>query len=350
MRRNRRFPGCRLLERVYALLWACCILALISPALVSRAQEFRGTISGQVTDTNGAVVINATVVATGPQQTYRTSTSAKGDFTIPFVQPGVYTMSVEAPGFKKTEQQGLNVDVSAKLNLIFVLDVGAVSETVSISAQAAAVNTTDASGGTVIDPEQVQSLPLNGRQMYSLLTLTPGVKTPTLGVAASELNESNGYSINGQWGNYNQFALNGAPVSQQNGGGAGTWNISPSVDAVEEFKVMTNTYDAQYGRTNGGTANTILKSGTPQFHGTLYDFWRNSVLDANSYALGQAGDPKPFHNQHQFGGTIGGPVLGLRKSTFFFFSYEGWREAVPNSVSTTTITPTCCPAVMAALI
>jgi hypothetical protein len=323
----------------YPLLWLCCVLALVCSALVLPAQEFRGTITGQVTDANGAMVQGASVVASGPQQSYKATTTEKGDFTIPFVQPGVYNFSIQANGFKKTEQNGVVIDVSAKLNVTFVLEVGAVSETVNVLAQSAQINTTDASGGTVVDPEQVQNLPLNGREVYSLLTLTPGVKTPTLGVAANELQESNGYSINGQWGNYNQFSLNGAPVSQQNGGGAGTWNITPSVDAVEEFKVMTNTYDAQYGRTNGGTVNTILKSGTPAFHGTLFDFWRNSVLDANSYALGQAGDAKPFHNQHQFGGTVGGPVIGLRKNTFFFFSFEGWREAVPNSVSTTTITP-----------
>jgi len=336
--RARRVP---ILHRMGASFYLLIVVALATSTL--HAQEFRGVLTGQVSDTNGAVIPRATVTATGPQQTYTTITTAKGDFTIPFVQPGLYSVAVEAPGFKRTVQRGINVDVSAKINLTFVLDVGLVTQTVSVSAQAAALNTADASGGTVIDPQQVQSLPMNGRQVYSLLTLTPGVKTPTLGVATSELNESNGYSINGQWGNYNQFALNGAPVSQQNGGGSGTWNISPSVDAVEEFKVMTNTYDAQYGRTNGGTVNTILKSGTPSFHGTVYDFWRNSVLDANSYALGQAGDPKPFHNQHQFGGTFGGPVPGLRKNTFFFFSYEGWREAVPNSVSTTTITKDLLP-------
>ena len=119
---------------------------------------------------------------------------------------------------KRTEQQGIIIDVSAKVNLPFVLDVGVNTETVNVSAQAAQLNTTDASGGTVIDPVQVQSLPLNGRQMYSLLSLTPGVKSPNPGNATSELNESNSYSINGQWGNYNQFSLNGAPVSQQNGG------------------------------------------------------------------------------------------------------------------------------------
>ncbi len=332
-------------KRMHALLWLGCILALFFPTFSMHAQEFRGIITGQVTDSNGAVIPGATVVAAGPQQTYKTQSTAKGDFTIPFVQPGTYSITAEAQGFKKTEQQGVVIDVAAKVNVSLILTVGAVSETVTVSADASAINTADASGGTVITPEQVQSLPLNGRQMYSLMALTPGVKTPTLGSSTSELNQSNAYSINGQWGNYNQFSLNGAPVSQQNGGGAGTWNFSPSVDAVEEFKVMTNTYDAQYGRSSGGTVNTILKSGTSTFHGTVYDFWRNSVLDANKYDLGQAGVTKPFHNQHQFGGTVGGPVLGLgkSKSTFFFFSFEGWREAVPNSVTTTTVTPDMLP-------
>lgn len=330
-------------RRSHAPLWLCCILALISPAFIARAQEFRGTITGQVVDTNGAVIPGATVVAAGPQQIYKAQTTPRGDFTIPLVQPGTYTITAEAQGFKKTEQHGLVIDVSAKVNVNLVLNVGAVSETVTVAAQAAAVNTTDASGGTVIDPEQVQNLPMNGRQVYSLLSLTPGVKAPNPSVQATEFSESNGYSINGNWGNYNQFALNGAPVSQQNGGGAGTWNISPSVDSVEEFKVMTNTYDAQYGRTNGGTVNTILKSGTPQYHGTAYDFWRNAVLDANRFDLKQAGTPKPGHNQHQFGGTIGGPVPGLRRNTFFFFSWEGWREAKPGSVTENTVTPDMLP-------
>jgi hypothetical protein len=319
-------------------IWLCFALAIVFLAVSTQAQEYRGVITGQVTDAKGAVLPNASVTAVGPQQSYKATTSAKGDFTLPLLQPGQYTVAVEAPGFKRAEQTGITVDVSAKLNLTFVLDVGAVTETISVTSDEAAVNTVDASGGTIIDPEQVASLPMNGREVYSLLTLTPGVKTPAVGNSASELNESNGYSFNGQWGNYNQFALNGAPVSQQNGGGAGTWNISPSVDAVEEFKVMTNTYDAQYGRSSGGTVNTILKSGTPNFHGDVFEYWRNAVMDANNFALNQADVARPGHNQHQFGGVVGGPVIGMRKSTFFFFSYEGWREAVPNSVTTTTVT------------
>jgi hypothetical protein len=320
-----------------------CLLVFVCPALLLRAQEYRGVITGQVIDANGAALPNASVQAIGPQQSYKAVTTAKGDFTIPFVQPGQYTVRVEAPGFKRSEQQGVTVDVSAKLNLVFSLDVGATSETITVTADAAAVNTVDASGGTIIDPEQVQSLPMNGRQMYSLLTLTPGVKTPNVGNSTSGSDESNNYSFNGQWGNYNQFALNGAPVSQQNGGGAGSWNISPSVDAVEEFKVMTNTYDAQYGRSSGGTVNTILKSGTSKFHGTAYDFWRNSILDDTEYNLKQGGQAKPFHNQHQFGGTVGGPVLGLSKSTYFFFSFEGWREIKPNPVTTNAPTADMLP-------
>ena len=219
----------------------CILLAMAFQVRSLQSQEYRGIITGQVTDTNGGVIANASIVAVGPQQNYTATTSSGGDFTIPLIQPGEYTISVEVPGFKKVFRKGVLVDVSAKLNLTFVLDVGAVTETVSVTADEAAVNTSDASGGTLIDPVQVQSLPMNGREVYSLLTLTPGVKTPTSGQSMSELNESNGYSFNGQWGNYNQFALNGAPVSQQNGGGSGSWNISPSVDAVEEFKVMTNT-------------------------------------------------------------------------------------------------------------
>ncbi|UWZ85833.1 TonB-dependent receptor [Occallatibacter riparius] len=343
MERYYTLRECLKWRRRDALSWLGCLLALLIPAMALHAQEFRGTITGQVTDEKSAVLQGATVIAVGPQQTYKAETTAKGDFTIPLVQPGTYSISAEVQGFKKTEQQGLVIDVSSKVNVNLVLAVGTVSETVTVTAESATVNTVDASGGTVIAPEQVQSLPMNGRQMYTLLSLTPGVKGSDPGTQASGLNESNGYSINGNWGNYNQFSLNGAPVSQQNGGGSGTWNISPSVDAVEEFKVMTNTYDAQYGRTNGGTVNTILKSGTSQYHGTAFDYWRNAVLDTNRFDLKQAGVPKQAHNLHQFGGTVGGPVPGLRKNTFFFFSWESWREARPGSVTENTITSDMLP-------
>ena len=317
-----------------------CMVSLFT--LSACAQEYRGTIYGQVTDQSGAAVPGTKITAKGPQQTYTAITRKDGDFTIPFVELGIYSVSADANGFGTETQDGIHIDVAAKVNLNFHLKVGSASETVEVAANSAGLNTADASGGTIMDPEKIQNLPLNGRQVYQLLTLTPGVKQNTSGFSGTRgWDETNQIYINGQSGNYNQFTLNGAPVSQQGGGGAGTWNISPSVDAVEEFKVMTNTYDASYGRNAGGTVNTVLKSGTNQFHGTVYDFWRNSVLDSNSFIARQQGTAKPPHNEHQYGGTIGGPVW--KDKTFFFGNYEGYRQTEPGTSSTGTLTADMLP-------
>ena len=329
------------------------LLAILAfSVFVIQAQEYRGTIAGRVTDPTGAVVRNALITATGPQQTYKSKTGRDGTFTIPFVQPATYRVSIEAPGFAKVLREGIIVDIDSSVNLPVALKVGSDIETLTVQADdEVALDTLDASGGTVMEPDKVQNLPLNGRQVYMLLGLTPGASfTQTQfgshGYSGTRgWDESNAYRINGQSGSYNQFSLNGAPISQQDGGGAGTWNIAPNVDAVAEFKVMTNTYDAQYGRFAGGTINTILKSGTRQYHGTLFDFFRNSVLDANTYDLNQVGAKKPFHNLHQFGGTFGGPVWKSKDHLFFFLSFEGWREVLPGGVLTTVPTPDMFPGV-----
>jgi hypothetical protein len=250
-------------------------------------------------------------------------------------------------GFEKEIQENVVIDVSGKINLNFSLRLGSLSDSVSVQANQVGVDTADASGGTVMDPEKVQNLSLNGRQVYMLLSLTPGVRftTSTFGATSNSgtrgWDESTAYSISGQPGTFNQMLLNGAPISEQGGAAAGTWNIAPSIDAIQEFKVMTTTFDAQYGRAGAGIINTILKSGSPDFHGTLYDFWENSVMEANLYQLNQQGTPKEYHNQHQFGGTIGGPFL--KKNGFFFFSYEGWCEVLPDGIVTTVPTPDMYP-------
>ena len=218
-------------------------------------------------------------------------------------------------------QSNIRIDVAAKIELRFTLKVGSTAESITVSDNAVGLNLADASGGTVMDPEKIQNLPMNGRQVYMMLQLTPGTKFTSIAGAGGfsgtrGWDENNSYSINGQSGNYNQITLNGAPISAQGGGGAGTWNIAPNLDAVEEFKVMTNTYDAAYGREAGGTVNTVLKSGGNQFHGTAFDFWRNVILDANTFDYNQTGKKKPYHNQHQFGGTVGGPIL--KNKTYFF--------------------------------
>ena len=323
------------------------LLALFLSVLNMSAQEYRGTISGQIKDPQGAVVTHATIVVKSPEQTYNGKTDSKGDFNIPYVQPGTYKVTVTSPGFMTSVHENVVVDVAAQVNQSFVLPVGAVSETVSVEENTLQLNTQDASGGTVLDQDLVQNLPLNGRQVYMLLELTPGVKFTQAQFGAGGYSgtrgwdTSNAYSITGQPGSYNQFMLNGAPISVQGGGGAGTWNISPSIDSIQETKVMTITFDAQYGRVGGGGINIILKNGTPHFHGTLYDFWENSALEANTYQLSQVGTPKAFHNEHQFGGTVGGPFL--KKNGFFFFSYEGYREVLPAPVVTTVPTPDMFP-------
>src|SRR5579883_1532672 len=282
------------IKRLNKFILLLCF-ALVLPTSLVQAQEYRGTISGQVTDPKGAVIPNAGITAVGPQQTYSITSGANGNYVIPYVQPGTYTVTAEAPGFKKAVQQNVVIDVATKASVNFSLQIGSTSETVSVEENQLGLNLADASVGAVMDPEKVQNLPLNGRQIYMLMALTPGVRFNQTQFGATGYSgtrgwdESNNYSITGISGTYNQFYLNGAPISQQGGGGAGTWNISPSIDAVQEFKIMTITYDAQYGRVGGGAMNTILKSGGPHFHGTLYDFWRNSVLDANTYQLNQQG-------------------------------------------------------------
>lgn len=322
-------------------------LMAIGATTPASAQEYRGTIQGNVSDGNGYAIGGAAIVAKSAEQEYKVTGDTKGYFVIPFVQPGTYTVTVQAPGFKTEVRQGLIVDVSQRVNVPLAMSAGGVTDVVTVRTDGPQLATTDASGGTVMDPEKVQNLPLNGRQVYSLLALTPGVRftVNTFGPGGYSgtrgWDTSNAYSITGQPGSYTQFLLNGAPISQQGGGGAGTWNISPTIDAIQEFKVMTITFDAQYGRVGGGAVNTILKNGTPHFHGTLYDFWRNSALDANTYQLNQQRVARPYHNQHQFGGTVGGPFL--KKNAFFFFSYEGWREVLPGSVVTTVPTADLLP-------
>jgi len=305
------------------------------------AQEFRGLIIGRISDSSGAVIPNASITAKGPQQTYTTKSNGVGDFNIPFVQPGTYDVTAEAVGFKRELKRGVIIDVSQKVNLDFVLQVGSTAEQVTVNADAVTVNTADASGGTVMDPEKIQNLPLNGRQVYMLLALTPGTRFtttafgPTGNSGTRGWDQTNAYEINGVQNNLNQFTLNGANISQQTSTGRGSWFVAPNVDAVQEFKVQTNTYDATYGRTGGGTVNVITKAGTNAFHGTAYDYWRNAVFDANFFQLNQRVQPRAGHNQHQFGGTVGGPIK--KDKTYFLFSFDGWREVLPVPVTTTTV-------------
>ncbi|HYP05311.1 MAG TPA: carboxypeptidase regulatory-like domain-containing protein, partial [Bryobacteraceae bacterium] len=304
-------------------------LALIPVSIV--AQDFRATLQGQITDPSGAAVPDVLVKATqqGTNALREVRSTSDGVYTIPYLDPGTYDVEAIAPGFQTVRRSNITLRVSDKVNLGFQLTVGQVTQEVTITAQQEVLETASADRGLVFDALKTREYPLNGRQTYMLLALTPGVVFTQEQFGASGFSGTRGwdvnsnYKINGARTGQNLFLLNGAPISDQNG----MWQLAPNVEAVEEFKVMTNTYDASYGRFGGGVVNTTLRSGSNEWHGNVFEFFRNRVFDANSFQNNLTGAPRGFHNQHQFGGVVGGPIR--KDKDMVFFSFEGWQEVVP---------------------
>jgi hypothetical protein len=317
---------------------------LLIPLLLLSAfvysQDFRGTIEGLVTDPSGSVIPNATVKITNTQtsESKEVKTNNQGYYTIPYLTPSTYTVEVSAPGFEKLRQTEIAVRVADKLNLPFRLTMGQMTQEVTITGQQEVLDTGSADRGLVFDPLKTEQLPLNGRQEYMLMALTPGVLFTQEQFGASGFSGTRGwdvnssYKINGARPGENVFFLNGAPISDN----GGTWDVAPNIEAVQEFKVMTNTYDAQYGHFGGGAVNTTIKSGGNAYHGDVFDYFRNSYMDANNFGNNYNGQPTPYHNQHQFGGVVGGPVR--KNKDYFFASFEGWREVLPAPSSNTVPT------------
>jgi hypothetical protein len=302
-------------------------------AVYAAGQDSRGSISGFVTDASGAPVAGAKVRATqrSTNQVTDATTDHDGYYTLPYLQPSDYDVEATAEGFKKARRAGVVLLVADKLEVNLKLELGAVTSEVTVVAEANTIQTADASGGMNFDSVQTSEYPLNGRQVYMLMDNTPGVLFTQEQFGSSGYSGTRGwdvsssYVMNGGVQGTNSFSLNGAPISL-----TGTWQVAPNVDAIQEFKVMTNTYDAAIGRTGGGSVNTTLKSGGNTPHGTLFEYMRNSILDANYTQNNQVGAPRGKHITNQFGGTYG---MALRKNReFLFLSYEGFRERVPFPV------------------
>jgi hypothetical protein len=258
-------------------------------------------------------------------------------YTLVGLDPGRYTVVVSSQGFNTVRREGIILQVAEKLNLTITLEVGQVTESVTVVGEQELIQTASASRGLVFDPVKMQEIPLNGRQAFMLMRLSPGVMFTQRTFGSSGFSGTRAWDVNGSFTmnggrtGTNQFLLNGAPISTQ-----GTFNLSPNVEAVQEMKVMVNTYDSQYGRSGGGHVNTTLRSGTNNWHGSLFDFWRNRVLDANTRQNNAGGSPRGFRNQHQYGGIVGGPIR--KDKDFVFFSFEGWQERTPFP-SVTTVPP-----------
>jgi hypothetical protein len=307
------------------------LLFVVFASVYSYAQIVGGNISGTVQDTSGAALPGATVtvtqVETGATRTL--TTGADGRFYAPSIPVGTYSVTADLTGFERQQQTGISLTIGQSLQLNLVLGLAHVEQSVEVDANSVAVNTGTQSIAGLVDERQVKELPLNGRSYDGLLTLNPGTVNYTSqrggGVGTSNSSVGNMFAVSGHRPQDNLFLLNGIEYT-----GASLTNVTPGgtsgellgVDAVREFNLVTDTYGASYGKRSGGQVSIVTTSGSNQLHGTLFEFLRNSALDARNYF--DHGSIPPFQ-RNQFGGSLGGPLV--RKKLFLFGNYEGFRQA-----------------------
>ncbi len=332
---------------------------LLSPSIVS-AQTTNAAITGRITDPSKAVLVDAhvAVINTGTNVRYDGRTNNAGSYVIPGLPPGPYRVEVEKPGFRTIVETGVVLHVQDTVELNYEMALGTISESITVTADTNNINTTDASVSTVVDHKYVENMPLNGRSLQDLILLTPGVTTNS---PQSPANFTGEFSVNGQRTESNYYTVDGvsanvgavsaSPALAATSGSLpastalGTTQGLVSVDALDEFRVQTSTYSAEYGRNPGGQFSFSTRSGTNHWHGTAFDYLRNNVFDANDWFNNYYGVPEPAERQNDFGGTLGGPVEipGLfhgKDSTFFFFSYEGLRLDQPQAATLTDVPDT----------
>jgi hypothetical protein len=320
----------------YLSLFSLILLGCVA----SIAQVDMGSITGTVKDAKGSVLpgVKVTLTNQGTGQSLSETTGSVGEYTFSPVRIGQYSIAAEMGGFQKVQQNNVTVDVQQKVQVDLSMSVGQASETVTVDAAPPALQTQDASVGQVIGEQAINDLPLNGRNFTFLAQLSAGV---TQGQQDSRgLGSSGSFAANGLRPSQNNYLLDGIDnnsnlVDFLNGTG---YVIKPPVDAISEFKVATNNYSADTGRSAGAVLNATIKSGTNQFHGAAWEFFRNDHLDAANYFENQQGLSKGRFQQNQFGATLGGPII--RNKTFFFVDYEGTRinQAVTYSSTVPTAT------------
>ena len=314
---------------------------LVSVACI-HAQSINASLTGRVTDPQRALIVDAKVVAisVGTNARSETSTNESGEYHLANLSPNSYRLEIEKPGFKKLVKPDVILHVQDALRIDFQMTLGDVSETITVESGAPLVNTESATVSTVVDRTFVENLPLNGRSFQTLIALTPGVV-----ITATRFDDQGQFSVNGQRADANYFTVDGVSANfgvtgllqmVQSASGAlpalsatGGTNSLVSVDAMQEFRLQTSSFAPEFGRTPGGQVSIVTRSGTNGFHGTLFEYFRNSVLDARDWFVNLNNLRKPQERQNDFGGVIGGPIRKDR--TFFFFSYEGLRLRQPST-------------------
>jgi hypothetical protein len=313
----------RATRRVSICLTIACVCA--AGALPARAQVGAGEISGLVRDQDGAAVPGATITVTDTRTNLErvVVTADGGVYTAGSLAPGEYRVAVELAGFKPVRREGVRLATGEKARIDFDLTIGGIQEEVTVVADAPVVREATASLGTVVENEQVVQLPLNGRLFIMLAAIAPGVALPPNSVLPR---------INGGRPRTNEYLFDGISVLQPEPGQVAYY---PIVDAIQEFKIESNSPPAEFGRFNGGVVNLTTKSGGNAFHGTLFEFFRHEDLNARNYF--QRSNPvKPQYSRNQFGGVLGGPVV--RDRTFYFVDYQGQRQSIARTVTSTVPT------------
>ncbi len=302
-------------------------------AATMAAQSFTGAILGTVLDSTGAHVPGAivTVINAGTNARYEVRTDAAGSYAAQLLPPGIYKVEASAAGFKKFLQDGITLQIQQQARLDITLTVGEVTESVMVSADAALLETASSTIGKVVDNKRIVNLPLNTRNVYGLIFLTPGVA----GSVGNNYGEMR-YAVNGARARQMDTLIDGVSASHATVTGFSGISVFPSVDAIEEFKVMGANYPAEYGRSMGSVLNVVFKAGTNKLHVSAYEFLRNSKLDSNNFFDNRRGALLNSFKRSQYGGMVSGPIK--RDKTFFMGSFEGLRER--RAASTIVNVPT----------
>ena len=311
----------------------------VAMSAVGFAQVDTGVIAGSVRDSQGAGVASASVtfVEVSTNVTTKTQSDATGDYVSPPLRPGNYRVVAGAPGFKTQTRTTITLKVQDRLRMDFEMTVGAVSETMEVTAETPTIQTDTSSLGQVVMATQITELPLNGRDYIQLATLSTGVVRTSSGTngnsGGSSTGGQNSFVANGTRGTLNNFLLDGIDNNSNDNGGV---VLRTNVDAIQEFKLQTNSYSAEFGRSGGAVVNAIIKSGANSYHGTVFEFFRNSALDARDFFELPTAKKASF-KQNQFGGTLGGAII--KDKLFWFGDYQGtrirnplnWNSRVPTA-------------------
>jgi len=315
--------------RLTAALWIACLLLAAVPGRAQTAAT--GAITGIVTDPSGAVIAGATITVTSQNTgaTWTAMSSGRGTYVVPLLPPGAYRLDVSQAGFKISNYSNIAVNVTETQTLNITLQVGNVHEIVQVDTTAEQLQTESSALGNVTPRQMVENLPLVTRNYTQIIGLSPGVASDVTNAGGfGRGGGSNGeepFVANGGTSNDNNFQMNGVPINDLQSSGSFSGGVAvPNPDTIDEFKVQTGQYDASYGRNAGANVNVVTKGGTNQYHGSLFEFFRNEALNANEYFRKSNGQPRQVLRQNQFGFTFGGPIK--ENKLLFFTSYQGTRQ------------------------